>query len=96
MTQERRLEIANLIQTQLRHEHSTGKRARIDPTEIVERYHDESTVWYYVPVTIAPYEHELGTFYELFSNVEEKLEEQGINILIVPTRHATPAGDHAA
>jgi hypothetical protein len=96
MNSDEKIELAQLIQWLLRHEHESGKRARVYPESIIERQHDETTKWFYVPVSLAPYEHELGTFYELLSNVEEKLEEKGHNVLLVPSDHKTPAGEYAA
>lgn len=95
MSGDERRQIAHRVQTILRREHETGKRVRVDPDQIVEEASgDSNQKWFYVPVDIAPYVNELGTFYELFSCVEEELEKDGIDVLLVPQRYETPAGDH--
>ncbi len=83
-------DIAQVVQEALRKAHEAGKRARVQADGVVEELDGQ---WYYVPVEIAPYDRELGTFYELFSRVEDSLESQGINVLLVPVRRETPAGD---
>jgi len=94
MSDDERRKIAHQIQTILRREHDSGKRVRVDPDQIVEEASgDAEQKWFYVPVDIAPYENELGTFYELFSRVEDELESDGIDVLLVPHRYETPAGD---
>ena len=90
MTQRDLREIAHMVQDALRKEHESGKRARVKADSIVPEL---DGAWYYVPVEIAPYEKELGTFYELFSRVEETLESQGLDVLLVPVRRETPAGE---
>lgn len=95
MSHDERRQIAHRVQAILRREHESGKRVRVDPDQIVvEESGDAGQQWFYVPVDIAPYQHELGTFYELFSRVEEELETEGIDVLLVPQRYETPAGDH--
>ncbi len=94
MNTETRTRIANAVQTALRKEHPTGKRARVQAEGIVEEAGIEADkTWFYVPVEIAPYDREMGTFYELFSVVEESLESEGVNVLLVPVRREIPAGE---
>lgn len=90
MTQRDLRQIAHMVQDALRKEHESGKRARVQADSIVPELEGE---WYYVPVEIAPYDRELGTFYELFSRVEEALESQGLDVLLVPVRREAPAGE---
>lgn len=82
--------VGHAVQEALRKEHEAGKRARVQVDAIVSQLDGE---WFYVPVEIAPFEHELGTFYELFSRVEETLEAKGMDVLLVPVRRETPAGE---
>ena len=90
MTERDLRQIAHMVQDALRKEHESGKRARVQADAIAEELGGS---WYYIPVEIAPYERELGTFYELFSRVEESLESQGVNVLLVPVRRESPAGE---
>jgi hypothetical protein len=94
MTPEDRRRIAHAVQEALRKEHESGKRARVQTDAITEENpQGAGRIWYYVPVEIAPHDRELGTFYELFSRVEESLEARRIDVLLVPVRQETPAGE---
>ncbi|MEM1355654.1 MAG: hypothetical protein AAGC44_08330 [Planctomycetota bacterium] len=94
MSDDERIIIAHQVQSVLRKQHESGKRVRVDPDQIVEEdAGGRHQKWFYVPVDIAPYENELGIFYELFSRVEDELENEGIDVLLVPHRYETPAGD---
>lgn len=89
-------DVAQKVQAALRHAHEAGKRARVHPEAIVRELSDHGRkTWWYVPVEIAPYENELGTFYEVFSRAEDLLEAENIDVLLVPIKIETPAGEMA-
>ena len=85
MTQEERHRLAHRIQDALRREHASGKRTRVEPDGIIEETpgHGEQN-WYYVPVKFVPRKYELATFYEMFAEIEQQLEAEGLDVLLVP------------
>jgi len=76
------LEIANRIQKILNGKNVGPARPRVD-TDKIERPGGEGGLWY-VPVSIHRDTEHMYLVYQAFSETEEEMENQGVEILLVP------------
>ncbi|MCC6425867.1 MAG: hypothetical protein IT435_03500 [Phycisphaerales bacterium] len=75
--------MAKIIQDALKHsDRVIGPRTRVQAEEI----RLENDEWWYVPVAYYIGDGKDWAYFEMFSNVEDKLQDEGLNVLLVPRR----------
>ena len=85
--------IGDLVQKHLRADAAAGARVRVLTDKI--RLGDASNDWWWVPVEFQADPFKVYYYYELFSSIEDRLEEEeGLNLLLVP--RVLPLAEEAA
>jgi hypothetical protein len=77
-------QVAKLVQDKLNHAaHGAAIRVRVLTDQV--RLGSEVDGWWYVPVSYEIEPGKLYTYYEVFAQIEEELEEaEHVNVLLVP------------
>ncbi len=83
MVAQTRENIATVVQEYLRRNPGEGEPARVVAEDV--RLGDAAHAWWWVPVVFDADPHKRHLYYELFSTIEEQLDEnEHLNVLLIP------------